>query len=47
VLAGLYHLEQASGLARAKFDRLAANQLTVEADRLQTLRTLADYPVGK
>lgn len=47
VLAGLYHVEQAGGLARAKFDRLAANQLTVEADRLQTLRTLADYPVGK
>lgn len=47
VLAGLYHLEQPPGLARAKFDRLAANQLTVEAERLQTLRTLADYPAIK
>ena len=47
VLAGLYHLEQPAGLARAKFDRLAANQLTVEAERLQTLRTLEDYPAAK
>jgi raffinose/stachyose/melibiose transport system substrate-binding protein len=47
VLAGLYHLERERGLGRAKFDRLAANQLTVEADRLQTLRTLADYPPAK
>jgi raffinose/stachyose/melibiose transport system substrate-binding protein len=47
VLAGLYHLERPAGLARAKFDRLAANQLTVEADRLQSLRTLADYPLAK
>ena len=44
VLAGLYQLEAGAGLARAKFDRLAANQLTVEAERLRTLRTLADYP---
>lgn len=47
VLAGFYQLERPTGLARAKFDRLAANQLTVEAERLQTLRTLADYPAGK
>lgn len=47
VLAGLYQLEHAAGLARAKFDRLAANQLEVEAQRLQTLRTLADYPPVK
>ena len=44
VLAGLYQLEQGTGLARAKFDRLAATQLAVEAERLRTLRTLADYP---
>ena len=47
VLVGLFHLEQAGGLARAKFDRLAANQLTVEAERLRSLRTLADYPPAK
>ncbi len=45
VLAGLYQLERPAGLGRAKFDRMAANQLTVEADRLQNLRTLADYPL--
>lgn len=44
VIAGLYQLELGTGLARAKFDRLAANQLTVEAERLRSLRTLADYP---
>ena len=44
VLAGLYQLEVGTGLGRAKFDRLAANQLTVEAERLRSLRTLADYP---
>ena len=44
VLAGLYQLEQGTGLARAKFDRLAANQLMVEAERLRSLRTLEDYP---
>jgi raffinose/stachyose/melibiose transport system substrate-binding protein len=44
VLAGLYQLERRSGLAREKFDRLAANQLTVEAERLRTLRTLDDFP---
>ncbi len=44
VLAGFYQLERSTGLARSKFDRLAANQLQVEAERLQTLRTLADYP---
>ncbi|MEO6874641.1 MAG: extracellular solute-binding protein [Opitutaceae bacterium] len=47
VLAGLFQLERTSGYAHAKFDRLAANQLTVEADRLQTLRVLADYPPPK
>lgn len=47
VLAGLYQLERATGLGRTKFDRLAANQLTVEADRLQDLRALADYPAVK
>ena len=45
VLAGIFQLERGIGLARGKFDRLAANQLTVEAERLQTLRTLADYPL--
>jgi len=45
VLAGLYQLERPAGLARAKFDRMAANQLTVEADWLQNLRTLADFPL--
>ncbi len=44
VLAGLYQLESGAALARAKFDRVAANQLTVEAERLRSLRTLADYP---
>lgn len=44
VIAGFYQLEHGTGLARAKFDRLAANQLTVEAERLRALRTLADYP---
>ena len=44
VLAGLYQLERPAGLAHAKFDRLAANQLKVEAERLQDLRALADYP---
>lgn len=47
VLTGLYHGEQGAGLARTKFDRMAANQLTVEANRLQALRTLADYPLAK
>ena len=44
VLAGLFRLEKSAGLARGKFDRVAASQLTVEAERLQTLRTLEDYP---
>ena len=44
VLTGLYQLEQKAGLAHAKFDRLAANQLTVEAERLRSLRTLEDFP---
>ena len=47
VLAGLYQLERAGGLARAKFDRMASSQLTVEAVRLQSLRVLADYPPAK
>jgi hypothetical protein len=47
VLAGLYRQYNASGLARTKFDRLAASQLDSEAQRLQGLRTLEDYPPGK
>jgi raffinose/stachyose/melibiose transport system substrate-binding protein len=47
VLAGVFQLERGTVLAHGKFDRLAAHQLTVEAERLQTLRTLADYPLGK
>lgn len=42
VLAGLYRQNNASGLARTKFDRLAASQLDSEAQRLQGLRTLED-----
>jgi len=44
VLAGLYHFNPADGLARSKFDRLAASQLDSEAQYLQALRTLEDYP---
>lgn len=44
VIAGFYHLRGTAPLARSKLDRLAANQLEVEAQRLQGLRTLADYP---
>jgi raffinose/stachyose/melibiose transport system substrate-binding protein len=47
VLAGLYQLDKPAGLARSKFDRLAANQLEIEAQRLQNLRTLEDYPGAK
>ncbi len=42
VLAGLYHA--APPVARSKFDRLAASQLDSEIQRLQSLRTLEDYP---
>lgn len=44
VLAGLYQHHPGSGLARSKFDRLAASQLDSEAQRLQALRTIEDYP---
>jgi len=44
VLAGLFHAGPAGDPARAKFDRLAASQLDSEAQRLQGLRTLEDYP---
>lgn len=45
VLAGLYFHRPPAGLARSKFDRLAASQLDSEAQRLQSLRTIEDYPV--
>lgn len=47
VIAGLFQVGKASGLAGSKFDRLAANQLEIEAQRLQNLRTLEDYPRAK
>ena len=44
VLAGLYFRPPTPGSARSKFDRLAASQLDSEAQRLQALRTIEDYP---
>ncbi|MBP6506275.1 MAG: extracellular solute-binding protein [Opitutaceae bacterium] len=43
VMTGLY-FQHGGELARSKFDRLAASQLDSEVQRLQSLRTLADYP---
>ncbi len=43
VMAALYFRHD-GGLARSKFDRLAAGQLDSEVQRLQCLRTLEDYP---
>lgn len=43
VLTALYDRSQSGGLARSKFDVVAAKQLQVEAQRLQIERTLADY----
>jgi len=44
-MTGFFALEQKAGLARSKFDIVAAKQLEVEAQRLQALRSLEDYPL--
>lgn len=44
-MTGFFALEQKTGLARSKFDIVAAKQLEVEAQRLQALRVLEDYPL--
>jgi raffinose/stachyose/melibiose transport system substrate-binding protein len=43
VMAGLYMLNRDQGPGRSRFDIVAAKQLEVEAQRLQSLRALADY----
>jgi len=45
VMVGQYRLAKAAGLGRSKFDIVAAKQIEIEAQRLQALRTLEDYPL--
>ena len=44
-MTGFFALAESTGLARSKFDIVAAKQLEVEAQRLQALRVLEDYPL--
>ncbi|MBW7896433.1 MAG: extracellular solute-binding protein [Opitutaceae bacterium] len=43
VMTGLYMLNRAAGPGRSRFDIVAAKQLEVEAQRLQSLQAIADY----
>lgn len=43
VLTAFYEKSKVGGLARSKFDLVAAKQLQIEAQRLQIMRTLDDY----
>ena len=45
VMTGLYELDKEAGLARSKFDIVAARQIEVEAMLLQAQRTVQDYPL--